>query len=402
MMKRPGIHGGIIKHLIKNTFCIILVYVLFTPPSLASIPKIRVLINKSLKIVTIKGKDILRTFHFNDDVARFPGRKVVKFNCDRLKGKISFDRPQVLASLASNTGLISVGDQKFKGSLHILTAKNNKSCDVVYESSIDDYLSSLLTKEMNSSWPIEALKAQAVAARTYALHKMNSKQVSIAAGFDKHYHLESSEKHQVSGQYFDATKETRRATRSTKGYVLVGPKGKMNPVFFHAKCGGRTLVPEDVWQNKVNGYKSVTCKRCDKKVDKKFRQRITRKRFLKFLDWAKKNDHLNQKIIIGKNPSIYLLKDYDYGRNIRLYVNNYAVFIKKSVVRRYFGRVIVPSNNFVLRFNKARGTYTLVGRGNGHGVGMCQMGALDLAQKGWSYRKILSHYYPNHKLKKVY
>jgi stage II sporulation protein D len=386
----------------KNTFCIIFLCSLVTPHSFASIPKIRVLINKSLKKVTIKGKDIKRTFHFNDNVARFPGRKVVKFNCDRLKGKISFDKPQVLASLASNTGLITVGDKKFKGSLHILTAQNNKSCDVVYESSIDDYLSSLLTKEMNATWPIEALKAQAIAARTYALHKMKSKQVSIKAGYDKHYHLESSEKHQVAGQYFDATKETRKATKSTRGYVLVGPKGKMNPVFFHAKCGGRTLVPEDVWQNKVLGYKSVTCKRCNKKVDKKFRERITKKRFTKFLNWAKINNHISKKIKIGKRPSIYLLKDYDYGRRIRLYVNNVAVFIKKSVARRYFGRVIVPSNNFVLRFNKKRSTYSIVGRGNGHGVGMCQMGALDLAQKGWSYKKILAHYYPNHKLKKVY
>ena len=203
----------------------------------SKVPTIKVLIKRSLKKVFISGTDLKRTFHFNDTTQTFFGRKSIKFNCDYLIGKINFKKPQLLASLTSKTGLITVGkntqEKRYRGGLHVVTGLDNKSCDVVSESSLEDYLSSLLSKEMNASWPLEALKAQAVAARTYALHKMESGQVSHHAGFDTHYDLESSEKHQVSGSYFDATKATIKATRDTTGHILVDAKGKMSPLFFY-------------------------------------------------------------------------------------------------------------------------------------------------------------------------
>lgn len=374
--------------------------------SQAGIPQIKVLIRKSLKKVLITGTDLKRHFHFNNTVKNFLGRKSIKFNCHLLKGKVQSKKPQVLASLHSQTGLITVegknGGTKYKGKLHILTAEGNDSCDVVSESSLEDYLATLLSKEMNATWPIEALKAQAVAARTYALYKMESGQVSYDAGFNTYYDLENSEKHQVSGSYFDSTRSTVLAARETKGFVLVDRKNVMSPVFFHAKCGGRTLVPEQVWQNKVSGYKSVVCPRCHEHSADMFTKILSRKDFVQFLKWLQKSDYRPSDFTISAKSQLHLLKDNLYSRFLRLYIDNESLVIKKSLLRRYFGRRIIPSNNFKFSYNKSRKAFALLGKGYGHGVGLCQVGALEMARKGWGYKEILAHYFPNFKLRKVY
>src|SRR5690606_26776420 len=108
-----------------------------------------------------------------------------------------------------------------------LTNPGKESCDLVNSISLENYISTLLSKEMNGTWPVEALKAQAVAARTYAFER-----VKRGAGMElneKLYHLESSEKDQVSGSFMDITEKTVLATRETNGEILVGPSGKVAP-----------------------------------------------------------------------------------------------------------------------------------------------------------------------------
>ena len=78
------------------------------------------------------------------------------------------------------------------------------------------------------------------------------------------------------------------------------------------------------------------------------------------------------------------------------------IVIKKPLFRRYFGRFVFPSNNFEMNWDNKKNSFVVSGSGLGHGVGMCQLGALDMAKKGWSYRKILTHYFPGHKLEKAY
>jgi len=384
-----------------KSFLVTIIYSFTLSSTYSAIPKIRVLVAKSLKKVVIKGENIQRTFHFNNETAFFPGSKRVKFNCDKLKGRMNFDKPLMLASLKTDSGKVFVDKSEYKGDLHIVTSKDQSLCDVIQESSIDDYLSALLSKEMNSTWPIEALKAQAVAARTYALHKIRSKQVSNHLGYQTHYDLENSEKHQVSGDFSDVTESTRRATTMTTGHVLVNSKGEMSPLFFHAKCGGRTLLPEQVWLNQVEGYTSVNCPRCDGKDKSFFSKTIGKKRIVKFLKWAMKRGYIKKKLKTYRSK-ISFLKDYKYSRILRLYVGNSSVVLSKSLLRRYFGRVLFPSNNFKVVYNDRKSSLKIKGKGYGHGVGMCQVGALDLAKKGWSYQKILSHYFPQHKLIKIY
>lgn len=369
-------------------------------------PNIRVRVQKSLKNVLIAGTDLKRKFHLNNDVQTFKGRKSIKFKCQNLKSRASFDRPILLASLGSSTGLISLKEERYKGLLHIVTSKSNDSCDVIHETNLETYISSLLAREMNSKWSVEALKAQAVAARSYALHKMNSGQVRREAGHETYYHIESSEKHQVSGNFFDVNLNTELAAFSTSGEVLTNNSGDISPIFFHAKCGGKTLRPAQVWQNEVESYKSVPCPYCKDHGKQGFDNTLTLKRWNSFLKWSVKKGHLNKKVLNHlKSGDFKFVPDKKFSRKVHFYLNDELYTFKKTLLRRYFGRYVVPSNNFKLTMENAGPRSVkirLKGDGLGHGVGMCQLGALDLADRGWDYKKILGHYFPGHKLKKIY
>jgi stage II sporulation protein D len=374
--------------------------------SLGSVePKVRVRVNHSLKNVIVSGTDLNRTIHINKNSKRYSGRKKIKFNCHRfgLKNKKKINGPVLLASLNSMTGLVTVGKKKYMGTVDIVTSNRNDSCDVIQETNLEDYISGLLSKEMNSVWHIEALKAQAVAARSYALHKMKTNQVSKNLGKEAHYHIESSEKHQVSGSFFDMTKKTDLATTQTMGEVLVTPKGKLTPIFFHAKCGGKILRPDQVWGNPVSGYhKNPKTGHCEGSGKKDWNKAITYKRFVSFLKWLQKKKLIDLPIKISGREKIKILADTKNKNSLRLYWGGHHVVVKKPLFRRYFGRVLFPSNNFSMNWNSRNKRFVIKGKGLGHGVGMCQIGALDLARKGWSYKRILALYFPGHKLEKAY
>ena len=368
-------------------------------------PKIRVRVNKALKNVIISGTDLNRTFHIGNQTKSFSGRKKIKFNCNlfgsnkRFKGR----GPTLLASLNSMTGLVTVGDKKYMGTVDIVSSVGNDSCDVIQETKLEDYISGLLAKEMNSAWPIEALKAQAVAARSYALHKMETDHVSKTLGRIAHYDLESSEKHQVSGSFFDITRNTNLATTETIGEVLVTPRGKLTPIFFHAKCGGKLLRPEQVWSNPVSGYNAnPKGEFCHGHGQKDWVKDISYKRFVSFIKWLQKKKLINVSKKISGTKKIKILKDTNDKNSMRLYWGDFHIVIKKPLFRRYFGRVLFPSNNFRMNWSSTHKAFVVSGSGLGHGVGMCQLGALDMAKKGWSYRRILAHYFPGHRLEKAY
>jgi stage II sporulation protein D len=368
--------------------------------SLFAAPVVSVRIGKSLRNIHVTGFDLKRHLLFNNDFKNYAGKKTVKFNCETFttlnKQK---NKPILLATLESPTGLLSYENARYQGMFKVITNSKGDSCDIINDIPMESYISSLLTKEMNAKWPIEALKAQAVAARSYALHKMQSQQVSRELGSEAYYDLESSEKHQVGGNFFDATETTRTASLETKGEVLETPDGKIRPVFFHAKCGGKTLRPDQVWHNKESGYESVNCPFCHNIGPKGWTKNISYDRMRSFFIWARSQKILKERL--GSDfSSVILVPDNIDKFTVNFYISDKPYIVEKAALRRYFGNVLFPSNSFALEIKN--GSFQVAGEGLGHGVGLCQMGALSLAQKGWSYKKILAHYFPGHVLKKLY
>jgi stage II sporulation protein D len=361
----------------------------------AAIPSVKVLIARSLKNVTLEGTDLQKTLHMQKRSQKYLGRKRISFNC--APGKAAYHRPKnpiLVASLKSQTGLISWGKNKYQGELQLLTTPGNESCDLVNDIPLEAYLRTLLSKEMNGTWPIEALKAQAVAARTYAYDRLLKSNGIMDE--KKLYHLESSERDQVSGSFFDVTEKTLKASRETEGEILVGPSGKVTPAFFHSKCGGKTLRPDQVWGGVEEGYRSVNCTFCQKTGMKDWQQKIQNGKLTHMVDKVLRRYYSEEL----HGTDLKLMPDSLQNSEIRFYAGDRLHIVKKSYLRNLAGRETLPSNYFVM--NQKNGQITVEGQGYGHGVGLCQLGALELAKRGYDYQQILSFYFPRHRMKKVY
>ncbi|MSR77626.1 MAG: SpoIID/LytB domain-containing protein, partial [Candidatus Omnitrophica bacterium] len=124
---------------------------------------------------------------------------------------------------------------------------------IVNEIPIEDYLKSVLPSEMSAEWPIEALKAQAVAARTYALFKMIENQNEK---FDLRKDVISQS---YKGKALERIASTR-AVKETQGQVL-SYRGKVFPSFFHSTCGGHTANIADLWD--MQEHPSLRGVECD-------------------------------------------------------------------------------------------------------------------------------------------
>ena len=107
--------------------------------------------------------------------------KKLTFNCN-FKSKKVFNS-SLVASVTS-PGLVRFNGKSFMGSMDLI-ARRRSGCELINTIDLENYVSSLLTKEMNKKWPIEALKAQAIAARSYALSKKRKKK-------NHNFHIESS------------------------------------------------------------------------------------------------------------------------------------------------------------------------------------------------------------------
>lgn len=365
--------------------------------SLLPAPTLRVRIAESLNRLSVSGYDIQRYIWPKKSSKKYEGFKKIQFNC-KSKKRSKTRKPIRLASINSQTGFMNWEKNKYRGTLHIQTSEKFNGCDIINEISLEDYLSTLLPKEMNSKWPIEALKAQAVAARSYAYYKIKTDQVSRSKGFSTNYDIENSEKHQVSGTYYDATRKTVKATTQTRGEVLTLVNNGIVPIFFHSKCGGRTLTPEQVWKTKVKGYQSVTCPFCHEHGKKNWELTLKKRNMAYHLERALKV--YNKEQLSLNETDISFRRDTKSSTLLKFYNRANLKTIKKSNLRSILGRRHLPSNYYNLKVKGDR--VVITGSGYGHGVGMCQFGAKELALKGFTYKQILAHYFPRLVINKIY
>ncbi len=356
----------------------------------ANAPHIKVLIGKSLKDVVVHGTDLRQTLPGKKLERTFRGRQTVNFNC-RLGSRVAMpSRPLLIAAVTSPTGLVGWEQRRYRGELHLVAGAQaaQKGCDLVNLVPMETYISSLLAKEMRADWPMEALKAQAVAARSYALAKLPG---------ELPWHLESSEKDQVSGSFFDTTPRTDEAARGTEGEVLVGPNGRPVAGFFHSKCGGKTLRPDQVWSGSVEGYRGVDCPFCHRHGKRGWDQRWEKGAFARLLA---KSSAQGRPTRVFPGDALTLVNDANANSELRFYDGNQLKVVRKSWVRNAAGRDFFPSHYFRVVDD---GSHVRVqGEGFGHGVGMCQLGAFELARRGYGYRDILQHYFPGLQVKKVW
>ncbi len=314
--------------------------------------------------------------------------------------------------------------RRYSGDL--LITENNGTLRVVNQLPIEKYLKSVVGSEMPKSWPIEALKAQAVAARTYALNQLNKNK-----GFDIHPTI----KNQV---YLGIESETRgvvKAVDLTRSLVITH-KGNLIDAVFHSSSGGRTEDSGSVWKrqkpylisvvdydqaspsyNWTKEYSNSSLKLIFPETGGLNAIRITKisnsKRILEALIYGPKGkvklsgNQLRQRLDLKSTLVQFEIVPNKLLANSEMAVESKS---KEKKMKVKYTKEGIPyplppiydsSSKYPFKLPKITESYSLVanGNGSGHGVGMSQWGAKGMAKKGFSYKKILKHYYKDIKIR---
>ncbi|MCL2178941.1 MAG: SpoIID/LytB domain-containing protein [Proteobacteria bacterium] len=268
---------------------------------------------------------------------------------------------------------LRLGQLALRGQLELHAGKQGLSAINILP--LEDYLMGVLGREMPKSFPMEALKAQAVAARTYALQKKLQR-------LDEKQHLGASVLHQVYGGLAAEDARTHEAVTQTRGQVLLFG---VEPVeaYFHASCGGLTETGKEALTRDLPYLRAQKCP-CRNTKAARWQTHLSEAELKKLFGVA--NPQLAQGLLTST------------GRYKTLLVGGQS--FAAAEFRRRLGTTRLRSLKF--RIRKEKGGYLLEGEGYGHGAGMCQWGAKHLAEDGKTYIEILYHYYAGSRLMVLY
>ena len=341
-------------------------------------PRIRVVILKNQSKVVVEGEDLVP--HFPNKRLEIEGT-AQGFNING----ISFLRTREL-TLQSLKNPLTMEGKNFIGKLEIHNDNQNK-LTVVNDLPLEEYLIGLVQKEISETWPTESIKAQAVAARTYALLKQKERNKNGDALYD----VEATTEDQV---YEGIGKEDwviQKAVQETAGEVLwyLG----FFPAYYHSCCGGNTELASHVWERKENSN-SVADPFCKDSPKFFWEYRISKNDLLKKL----RKEELRGKRILSLN--LTSSKGSPRVGTVEIKTDQALIFLRGTDFRSILGNTNLRSTWFTA---KASGSdYIFHGRGYGHGVGMCQWGAKGMSEEGKTYQEILEFYYPKAVIKKIY
>ena len=298
----------------------------------------------------------------------------------------------------------TLGKACYPGS--ILFRNTNGKLDAINSVDVEDYLRGVVPYEIGKldSSRIEALKAQAVAARTYAYKHFNSRE---AVGFD----VFADTKDQVYKGLESATPLTDAAVKATAGVVMTYG-GEFIIAYYHSTCGGITETLA-TWNRADLPYlKSVPDRRpngkpwCDESSYTKWERRFADKEIVKLFKANIVEAKATFSSANGKDfKKIKSIKIKDKLKSERIMTlrvetdkGHFDVLTDRTRWLFKKAGTILPSSFFTVK--KEGKEWVLTGTGFGHGVGMCQMGVRARAQAGQSYQEILSHYYQGITLEK--
>lgn len=314
-------------------------------------------------------------------------------------------------------------DRIYEGEFRFNITPNNK-IEVVVRLPLEKYLKGVVPYEIGNNSPLEALKAQAIAARSEAIMALNSKLYS-----GEHYDLTSDVECQVFSGNAKRTALSDQAVEETRSLIL-SENGKAINAYYASNCGGHSELIKNVWGDRP-GVESYAVSNFDSNEFEEVN--LSDEQTLR--DWLFSNvkSNCNPKTtsglpawnqnnfrwrveyqiesiskMIAKSKSLGVLNDINIlqrgesGRAVKVKF----IFEKESMevtgelkIRQMFTPPL-KSSCFVV--DKTDSSFVLFGAGWGHGVGMCQSGAIGMANSGKSYEEILKHYYRKAEIIKIY
>jgi stage II sporulation protein D len=274
---------------------------------------------------------------------------------------------------------LSLNGRRLRGTLEIVRQRD-MTLLVVNHVALEDYLRGVLSKEAPDYWPPEALKAIAIAARTYAVYQRLTK---APADYDVTGDVMS----QDYGGKSEEKIATTRAVKATAGLILTH-QGRLFPTFYHSTCGGMTehaRVMGDFDLVPLRG--GIACTLCAASPFFRWQRRLAKAD----LSWALRKSRYGS---IGAVAEMRVSRRTASGRVQELVLAGAQRTLRLSGydVRQLLGFERIRSPLFTV--TPVADGFLLDGRGWGHGVGMCQWGAAELARRGFSAAEILAFYYP--------
>ncbi len=254
---------------------------------------------------------------------------------------------------------------------------------------LEEYLMGVVSGEMPASYGLEAVKAQAVAARTYTLYsiqhggcKTNPKaDICTSSSCCQTYNSEKREHQKWGDKYTYYHSVIAKAVMDTAGEVLLY-HGKVIDAMYHGASGGWTENSENVYSNAIPYLRSV-----ESAHEIGSRQtgevRLSRAAFVEKVNGARPNAHMT---LEGLDEQLKILSLFPSGRVEKMQLNEDV--ITGRTARKIFG---LDSAMFALELTDSEVIFHT--KGFGHGLGMSQAGANGMAADGADYRTILTHYY---------
>lgn len=349
--------------------------------------RVRVLEDRTAVDLKARGRCELRDLSTGRAITK-PGGDALTFRAGKktitLNGKNTGSK-SILVRPERSLGII-LGKDPVRGALRINLDRNG-TLSAVNLLNIEEYCLGVVGPEIGPGAPFEAMKAQAVIARTYALYQMGIRE---KAAFD----VSSDHRSQNYGGVRKESGPIERAVRETRGEYLVY-KGRVLPSFYCTCCGGHTEKIQNVWKYPYRFPKTVRCGNCRGTAHYTWESTVTGREIAEKM--RKAGYPVGELLRFGIRS-----RDRRTGKvkSVLVVGTDGSWVIQAGRFRMAMGSRTIKSTDFTVKTGRDKVYFT--GKGFGHGVGLCQAGAIRMAEDGADYEKILKKYYPGTKIWKLY
>jgi len=356
------------------------------------VDSVRISIDSSFNITRLDGWIIMRN------------TKIRKATCTSIGDNIKIDdltiKEKIVRLEPLNDGTVNIDGTNYHG--NILIHNENDKISLVNEVNVEDYLSGVIGKEIGNSSPEAALKTQAITARTFAIYEQRT---SSYKNEKRIFDLYDDQRSQVYGGIDSETSVTIKVVRETRGTVLAY-NNKLVKTFYSSTCGGYTEPAWEIFPNDIEkGLPPLAGGKCGYCTSSKYynwKATFKKDELLKILLPDK-----SEKMLQSLTTSRYLPGGHvaQIAVTISGEPNNIVLDAYSEFRRRINSIGTSPNKNIrstLFEIKDIGDSYQFIGKGWGHAIGLCQVGAINMASLGWDYRTILQYYYPQADIVKIY
>lgn len=371
------------------------------PPGVARLPPVRVALTPDAVVTAIVGVDgPFRVTPLGSRQVLFQQERIAKTAVTLTAtgfrwGTRTIPVPRI-DIIPGGDGAVWVGDYEYRGRVQLIRQPGGRM-RVVNVVPLEDYVGCVVDSEMPREFGLEARKAQAVVARSYALAQMQS--AGRGALFDLYASTRSQKyngRRYVSGDgrmLAGDSDESRQIAYQTAGMVCTY-QGRLFCTYYSAVCGGSTSLGSDFFSDAAPPHHSVACTWCADSPLYRWQATLTNTELQAQIQryWSTEGMRFGtlKSLKVGPVPHAGGVSE------VQMSDGKQTLTLPATIFRRAIGTSDLYSHHFEV--SRDGTSWVFKGAGHGHGVGLCQWGARGLAKTGKNYLQILAHYYPGSKV----